>query len=118
MQTEFRINEKITLYHQIWDKDGNEELTYGTGDHNFTHDQRRAIENFVVKDSILSKHFDYRIDKKDTIYWICETPAIYKGGSEKFYNDIQINLRRFTDLLKMKKLKKGDRQYQVFVHRH
>jgi hypothetical protein len=116
MKTEFRENKNLTLYHQIWDINGNEELINGTGNHNFIHDERRVIEHFVIKDSIVTKRFDYRIDKKDTIYWICETPAIYIGGSEKFYDDIQLTIRRFTDPLKMKKLKKGGLEYQVFVH--
>ena len=90
MKTECRQSDGKLVYHQIWNLNGNEELINGTGEHNFEHDERKAIEHFVIMDSIVVEHFDFRTEKKDTIYWICDEPAIYKGGLEMAYRTWRI----------------------------
>jgi hypothetical protein len=106
-----------TYYHQIWDKDGNEVLVNGTGNHSFLDQERNITDYREIKDSLCLAWFEIRHEHSDTIYWMADKPAYFKKGVNEFYKEMNVNLRRVCDPFKIERIKKNpDLQKQVFVH--
>lgn len=115
IKTEIKNNR--TYYHQIWDVDGKEELINGTGIHSFFDEERNITDFRSIKDSLCITWYEIRNEQSDTVYWISDSPAVYKKGIEEFYLDVQLNIRRVCDPFKIDEIKKNtDVQTQVFIH--
>ncbi|AHM63196.1 TonB family protein [Flammeovirgaceae bacterium 311] len=73
-------------YAQVWNQDGQEILTNGSGETSDT--SENGDEQFYVKysDSTLVMYYGVRIQKQDTIYYTVDKLAAPKEGVQSFYN--------------------------------
>lgn len=76
-------------YIQLWDKQGKECLSNGTGqlcDDNEQHDDRK--DYVLFKDSVLVENFTVRLSKNDTLYNVADQLAMPKNGISQFYEEL------------------------------
>jgi TonB family protein len=74
-------------YHQHWDKDGNPQIVAGNGKFAF------GAQYLEVIDSMLFAAFKVDSVSGDSIYYTVPENAAYVGGMDKFYKDVEKDLK-------------------------
>jgi len=83
---QFYHDDKIK-YYQHWDEDGGSTLVNGNG--KFT----AGIQHVEVIDSLVFSIFSIDSLTRDSVYVVVPENAEYKGGMQKFYDDIEKDLK-------------------------
>jgi TonB family protein len=85
------IKNKKVKYAQVWDSDGQELLSSGTGVNNYRSGDEDVYESY--KDSTLVVCYGIRTEKRDTIYRTYDKLASPKEGLSNFYQNLVRNLK-------------------------
>lgn len=101
---------------QVWDEEGNELLTHGTGSYSYIDSVNNMSTYEEYQDSIKVIWYEIRHLEKDTIFWKSEVPAIYDKGEYDFYKDLEFQQKKILNHKELKKIRKKEKgKFRVFV---
>jgi TonB family protein len=91
-QEEEAVHEKDkSLYQQHWDESGNPHLVNGSGQ--YTETNSRGVQHTEILDYLLISSYSVKPLDGDTIYFVAQEIATYKGGLPALYQRIAKTMR-------------------------